>query len=84
MTYLLRGVWAGCFGVSSPAYIFRADLHHVMEPDGQSLATSLFITSALNQADWGEFEAGKPVQIVGGRKAVQKVWGAKVGTESWA
>ncbi len=37
MTYLLRGIWAGCFGVSSPAYIFRADLHLVMEPYGHGI-----------------------------------------------
>ena len=31
---------------------------------GQFLATSLFITSALNPCDLGNFEVGKPVQKV--------------------
>ena len=66
MTYLLRGIWAGCFGVSSPAYIFRADLHHVMEPYGHGPISghkSIYYFGAKS----GRFEG---------------IRGAKIGTES--
>ncbi len=48
-------------GLVPPAYIFRADLHLVIEPYGndQILATSVFINSALKWADMGGI-IGKP------------------------